>query len=142
MMQIPTIMPMVQPARPAFAVPLMRPAPRLKRAKITPSEPKKQGPHVEHEQKGADRHDHRSGRKGLRTRPARRLYGRLLLVMLIRSGTLALRHAVRMGGLIGISGLIGVWIVIFWCHKMSFLLQKSAVSHAVCQKSYSKDFIM
>ena len=60
--------------------------------------------------------------------------------MLIRSGTLALRHAVRMGGLIGISGLIGVWIVIFWCHKMSFLLQKSAVSHAVCQKSYSKDF--
>ena len=68
--------------------------------------------------------------------------GRLLLVMLIRSGTLALRHAVRMGGLIGISGLIGVWIVIFWCHKMSFLLQKSAVSHAVCQKSYSKDFIM
>ena len=66
----------------------------------------------------------------------------LLLVMLIRSGTLALRHAVRMGGLIGISGLIGVWIVIFWCHKMSFLLQKSAVSHAVCQKSYSKDFIM
>ena len=44
--------------------------------------------------------------------------------------------------LIGISGLIGVWIVIFWCHKMSFLLQKSAVSHAVCQKSYSKDFIM
>ena len=62
--------------------------------------------------------------------------------MLIRSGTLALRHAVRMGGLIGISGLISVWIVIFWCHKMSFLLQKSAVSHAVCQKSYSKDFIM
>ena len=66
----------------------------------------------------------------------------VLLVMLIRSGTLALRHAVRTGGLIGISGLIGVWNVIFWCHKMSFLLQKSAVSHAVCQKSYSKDFIM
>ena len=44
MMQIPTIMPMVQPARPAFAVPLMRPAPRLKRAKITPSEPKNREP--------------------------------------------------------------------------------------------------
>lgn len=43
-MQIPTIMPMVQPARPAFAVPLMRPAPRLKRAKITPSEPKNREP--------------------------------------------------------------------------------------------------
>ena len=42
--QIPTIMPMVQPARPAFAVPLMRPAPRLKRAKITPSEPKNRDP--------------------------------------------------------------------------------------------------
>ena len=68
--------------------------------------------------------------------------GVVLLVMLIRSGTLALRHAVRMGGLIGISGLIGVWIVIFWCHKMSFLLQKSAVSHAVCQKGDSKDFVM
>ena len=44
MMQIPTIMPMVQPARPAFAVPLMRPAPRLIRAMITPSEPKKRDP--------------------------------------------------------------------------------------------------
>ena len=45
-----------------FAVPLMRPAPRLKRAKITPSEPKNREPMLSMN-KGADRHDHRSGRK-------------------------------------------------------------------------------
>ena len=54
--------------------------------------------------------------------------------MLIRSGTLAFRYAVRVGGLIGAAGLIGVWIVIFWCHKMSFLLQKSALIRAVLHR--------
>ena len=44
MMQMPTIIPMMQPVMPAFAVPLMRPAPRLKRAKSTPSEPKNRDP--------------------------------------------------------------------------------------------------
>ena len=62
--------------------------------------------------------------------------------MLIRSGTLALRHAVRMGGLIGVSGVSGGWSVIFWGRKVSFVVQGSGVSLAGWEKSYSKDFIM
>ena len=50
---------------------------------------RKQGTHVEHEQKEQIAMTIEAAAKGLRTRPARRLYGRLLLVMLIRSGTLA-----------------------------------------------------
>lgn len=83
-----------------------------------------------------------------RTRPARRLYGRLLLVMLIRSGTLTLRHAGRTDGKTDRNlsdSLVFGLAALFWCHgsKCPFFCAARAVSGGLVQKPACRavDFI-